>query len=58
MAGTTLPNPASEGLHRAMGFQPAGTYRKIGFKHGAWHDVVWTQRDLVDPRPDEPGPLR
>ncbi|HYI37763.1 MAG TPA: GNAT family N-acetyltransferase [Thermoleophilaceae bacterium] len=58
VAGTTLPNPASEGLHRAMGFQPAGTYRRIGFKHGAWHDVMWTQRDLVDPRPDEPGPLR
>ena len=31
VAGTTLPNPASEGLHRAMGFEPVGVYRKIGF---------------------------
>lgn len=58
VAGMTLPNAASEGLHRAMGFQPAGTYRNIGFKHGRWHDVAWTQRDLVDRRPAEPGPLR
>lgn len=55
VAGMTLPNPASEGLHRALGFQPVGTYRDIGFKHGAWHDVAWTQRELA-PRPAEPAP--
>ena len=53
VAGITLPNPASEGLHRAMGFEPVGTYREIGFKHGAWHDVVWSQRELA-PREGEP----
>lgn len=56
VAGMTLPNEASEGLHRAMGFQPVGTYRRIGWKHGAWHDVAWTQRPLgadADP-PTEP----
>lgn len=58
VAGTTLPNPASEGLHRSMGFEPAGVYRDIGFKHGAWHDVAWAQRELVTPRPAEPQPLR
>ena len=57
VAGMTLPNPASEGLHRALGFEPAGTYRKIGWKHGAWHDVAWTQRELA-PRAGEPAPLR
>lgn len=45
-AGMTLPNEASVGLHRAMGFQPVGTYRRIGFKHGLWHDVAWMQRTL------------
>ena len=50
VAGMTLPNPASEGLHRALGFEPAGIYRKIGFKHGAWHDVAWTQRELAPRR--------
>jgi phosphinothricin acetyltransferase len=48
VAGMTLPNPASEGLHRALGFAPVGTYRRIGYKHGAWHDVAWTQKTLVD----------
>jgi L-amino acid N-acyltransferase YncA len=46
VAGMTLPNPASEGLHRAMGFTPVGVYRRIGWKHGAWHDVAWVQRPL------------
>ena len=46
VAGMTLPNDASVGLHRAMGFEPVGTYRRIGWKHRAWHDVAWTQRTL------------
>ncbi|WP_410612904.1 GNAT family N-acetyltransferase [Amycolatopsis sp. lyj-109] len=45
-AGMTLPNDASAGLHRALGFEPAGVYRRAGWKHGAWHDVAWTQKDL------------
>jgi L-amino acid N-acyltransferase YncA len=57
VAGTTLPNPASEGLHRAMGFEPVGIYRQIGFKHGVWHDVMWSQRELA-PRDGEPEPVR
>jgi phosphinothricin acetyltransferase len=52
-AGITIPNDASNGLHRAMGFVPVGTYRRIGWKAGAWHDVLWLQLDL---RPGEPGP--
>ena len=51
-AGMTLPNEASVGLHRAMGFEPVGTYRRIGFKHGTWYDVAWTQHTLADG--DEP----
>jgi phosphinothricin acetyltransferase len=55
VAGMTLPNEASEGMHRAMGFEPVGTFRRIGFKHGRWHDVAWVQRALggEDP-PAEP----
>jgi L-amino acid N-acyltransferase YncA len=49
VGGMTLPNDASVGLHRAMGFEPVGTYRHIGFKHGRWHDVAWTQRTLAGP---------
>jgi L-amino acid N-acyltransferase YncA len=47
VAGMTLPNPASEGLHRALGFQPVGVWRRIGWKHDAWHDVAWVQKTLV-----------
>ncbi len=57
VAGMTLPNEASVGLHRAMGFEAVGTYRRIGWKHGAWHDVAWMQRPLsldADP-PAEPS---
>ena len=54
VAGMTLPNDASAGLHRAMGFELVGTYRGIGWKHGAWHDVAWMQRPLAA-GPDPPG---
>jgi phosphinothricin acetyltransferase len=47
VAGMTLPNDASVGLHTAMGFEPVGTYRRIGWKLGAWHDVAWAQCDIA-----------
>ncbi len=53
IAGMTLPNDASAGLHRALGFEPAGVYRKVGWKHGAWRDVARVQKDLSD---DEGAP--
>ncbi|GAA2562987.1 GNAT family N-acetyltransferase [Pseudonocardia hydrocarbonoxydans] len=50
-AGMTLPNEASAGLHRALGFEPAGTFRRVGWKAGRWRDVAWMQRALVEPGP-------
>ena len=46
VAGITLPNEASVGLHRALGFEPVGTYRRIGWKFDSWHDVAFSQRAL------------
>jgi len=46
VAGITLPNAASVGLHAALGFEPVGTYRRIGWKFDAWHDVAFSQREL------------
>jgi phosphinothricin acetyltransferase len=46
VAGITLPNEASLGLHRAMGFEPVGTFRRIGWKFDSWHDVAFTQLAL------------
>jgi len=52
-AGIGLPNEPSVGIHRAFGFTPVGVYEKIGWKHGAWIDVLWMARDL---RNDETNP--
>jgi phosphinothricin acetyltransferase len=54
-AGVALPNPASVGLHRAVGFEPVGTYRGVGYKAGEWRDVAWFERLLREP-PDRPEP--
>jgi phosphinothricin acetyltransferase len=56
VAKMTLPNAASEGLHAALGFRPVGVHRRIGFKHGIWHDIAISQLDLVtgDDPPTEP----
>ena len=41
LAGITLPNEPSVGFHEAMGFEPIGIHKNIGFKSGAWRDVGW-----------------
>ena len=57
VAGMTLPNDASEALHRALGFEPVGTYRRIGYKLGRWRDVGWAQRPLIEAEDeDDDGP--
>lgn len=48
-AGITLPNAGSVGLHEAVGFQAIGTYRNVGYKLGAWHDVGWWHLPLGAP---------
>jgi phosphinothricin acetyltransferase len=57
LAGIALPNDASIGLHVALGFEPVGTYRRVGWKLGRWHDVAWYQRSLADDD-GPPDPLR
>jgi L-amino acid N-acyltransferase YncA len=52
VAGVTLPNDASVGLHTAMGFEPIGIFRAVGWKFGRWHDVAWFQRRLREGKPE------
>ena len=60
LAAVTVPNDASIGLHRAMGFEAVGTFRDVGWKAAAWRDVAWLQLDLGgNGPPAEPlGPQR
>lgn len=56
-AGVTMPNEPSERFHRSFGFETVGTFRRIGWKFDAWHDVLWLQRSIGadDAVPGEPG---
>jgi len=58
IAAITLPNDASVRLHERLGFERAGTYRQVGWKLGAWHDVGLWQRPLAPAGtpPEEPVP--
>lgn len=46
LAIITLPNEASLGFHRNLGFQHLGDMPNIGFKFGKWHDTSWWHRPL------------
>jgi len=47
LAGMTLPNAASDALHRKLGFAPCGHFREVGFKFGRYWDVRWYERSLI-----------
>ena len=49
VARIALPNEASLAMHRRLGFVDVGVHRRIGFKHGRWHDVALAQLELTDP---------
>ena len=62
VAGITLPNPASIGLHESMRFEPIGALRDIGWKEDGWRDVGFWQLYLqplgegTPNPPSAPGP--
>jgi L-amino acid N-acyltransferase YncA len=64
LAGITVPNPASVGLHTSLGFEEVGVYRRIGWKAGGWRDVIWLARRLgpetheTDVPPSPGAPVR
>ncbi|MGR4071497.1 arsinothricin resistance N-acetyltransferase ArsN1 family B [Streptococcus parasuis] len=47
LACIALPNPASIALHEKRGYQQVAHFKKVGFKFGTWHDIVWLQKSLV-----------
>ncbi|MDT3444313.1 MULTISPECIES: GNAT family N-acetyltransferase [unclassified Pseudofrankia] len=57
-AGVTHPNPASVGLHSAVGFELVGVHPNTGHKFGRWHDVGWYALSPAgDPPPAPAEPL-
>ncbi|HFI0301963.1 TPA: N-acetyltransferase family protein [Streptococcus suis] len=47
LACIALPNPASIALHEKRGYQQVAHFKKVGYKFGTWHDIVWLQKSLV-----------
>ncbi len=45
-SGVTMPNPKSEGLHEALGFQESGVWRNCGYKCNSWHSVKWYELEI------------
>lgn len=50
------PNPASEGLHRSLGFHRMGVQRNAGYKNGRWVDLIWFEQSVA-PYVHQPGPV-
>ena len=46
VAVVTKPNPASNALHRTLGFTEVGTLDEVGFKFGAYVSSTWFQLRL------------
>lgn len=43
IGGIALPNPASEALHRKLGFRQVAHFEQTGFKFGRWIDTSYWQ---------------
>ncbi len=41
-------NTGSIGLHAALGFERAGAFHDVGYKHSRWLDIVLMQKGLND----------
>ncbi|NRA37288.1 MAG: N-acetyltransferase family protein [Planctomycetes bacterium] len=43
----TLPNEASEALHKKFNFHPAGVFHEVGRKNSQWLDVAFWELNLT-----------
>jgi phosphinothricin acetyltransferase len=57
-AGVALPNEKSVGFHRALGFEEIGIFKKVGYKHGNWHDTQWFQLTLNEYKLNPTTPMK
>ncbi len=47
-AVVTSANQASVVFHKAIGYKQTAVFPKVGFKLGAWYDVIWLEKQLCD----------
>lgn len=56
----TYPNPVSIAFHEKSGYRIVAHFNSAGFKLGAWHDIIWMEKELsphtVPPLPFLPFP--
>jgi L-amino acid N-acyltransferase YncA len=45
-----LPNDASVGFHKSFGFNSFATFKNVGHKFEAWHDVHWMEFQIQLPK--------
>ncbi len=46
IGGIALPNPASIGLHEALGYRQVACFNQVGYKFDQWLDVGYWQKIL------------
>ena len=45
-AVVTSANAPSVAFHHALGYRDTARFSDVGFKHGAWYDVLWLEKQL------------
>ncbi len=48
-AVVTSANEPSIGFHEALGYQKVARFSQVGYKAGAWYDVIWLEKQLLPP---------
>ena len=53
-AVVTSANEPSVGFHKALGYKETARFCNVGYKLGAWYDVIWLEKQLLPlGEPDE-----
>lgn len=47
-AVVTSANQASVAFHKAIGYEQAAVFSKVGLKFGKWYDVIWLEKQLCE----------
>jgi len=56
-AVVTSANKASVAFHEALGYHIMAVYHDVGYKLGAWYDVIWLEKQLLELGKPEAFPI-